>query len=90
MFFDALIAARDDAKASLVAASTLEEERARAVVVPDSRVAIEADFAVTIARELNTLRCPHCNQAEHTTRNLNAHSLTVSFCFGPSFFFKSP
>jgi hypothetical protein len=61
--FDALIAARDDTKASLVAAATLAEERARAVDVPDSRVAIEADFSVALARELVTLRCPHCQQA---------------------------
>ena len=71
--FDVLIAARDDAKASLVAAATLAEERARAVVVPDSRVAIEADFAVAVARELNTLRCPHCQQAGGT-------HIQFSFC----------
>jgi len=61
--FDALIAARDDAKASLVAAATLAEERARAVVAPGSRADIEAGFAVALARELETLRCPHCQQA---------------------------
>ena len=88
--FNALVAARDDAKASLVAAATLADERAHAAVAPGPRADIEAGFAVTIARELNTLRCPHCQQAggrkwgarmhthTHTPRGIIPHVHYVS------------
>ncbi len=57
--FEALVAVREDAKA----AAAVEKARGAVPQPPGSKAQIELEFATHTVNALNTLRCPHCQQA---------------------------